>query len=79
MLSAVSIGWQGPERKKKMKPRNRKDSDAGFINLSANLIFPKISRSSKHQLPVCYFEESNAKRPVQPSGKREGHTDTQST
>lgn len=69
----------GTRKKKKMKPRNRKDSDARLINLSANLIFSKISRSSKHQLPVCYFEESNTKRPVQPSGKREGHTDTQST
>lgn len=79
-LSAVSRGWQGPERKKKkMKPRNRKDSDARLINLSANLIFSEISRSSKHWLPVCYFEESNAKRPVQPSDKREEHTDMQST
>lgn len=66
-------------KKKKMKPRNRKDSDARLINLSANLIFSEISRSSKHWLPVCYFEESNAKRPVQPSDKREGHTDMQST
>lgn len=78
-MSAVSREGGRDQKEKKMKPRNRKDSDARLINLSANLIFSKISRSSKHWLPVCYLKESNAKRPAQPPDKREGHTDMQST